>query len=130
MDKEMFQLFVEEFNSAFDQYLESAQNINNSKKPENELKKLREIVHNLTKSCEILSIDNLRDFFKALETVFSNVKFRSQKRISPLLDKSLGIGFFKFKEIAQKIDSGISLQDIEVLVDVENLYQISSNPNL
>ena len=121
MDKELFELFVEEFNESFDQYMTNAQSMPNSKNPENELRILKETIHNLQKSCEILGIDNLRDFFKALEAVFNKVSFKTRKRISPLLDQTLGIGFFKFQEIAKKMDTGDDLHNVEVLVDVENL---------
>ena len=130
MDKELFELFVEEFNELFDQYIENAQKITQSKNPQNELRNLKEITHNLQKSCEILGIDNLRNFFKALETVFSKVSFKNKKRISSLFDQSLGIGFFKFQEIAKRISSGSDLNEIEVLVDVENLYQNAESSNL
>jgi chemotaxis protein histidine kinase CheA len=130
MDKELFQLFVEEFKESFDQYVANAQKISNSKNPENELRQIKETIHNLQKSCEILGIDNLRDFFKALEAVFNKVSFKRRKNVSQLLDQSLGIGFFKFQEISKKIGAGNDLHDVEVLVDVENLYQIAQSNNL
>jgi chemotaxis protein histidine kinase CheA len=130
MDKELFQLFVEEFNESFDQYVTNAQKISNSKNPENELRQIKETIHNLQKSCEILGIDNLRDFFRALEAVFNKVSFKRRKNVSQLLDQSLGIGFFKFQEISKKISTGNDLHDVEVLVDVENLYQIAQSNNL
>ena len=84
----------------------------------------------VTKSCEILGIDNLRDFFKALEAVLNKVSFQNKKRISQMFDQALGIGFFKFQEIAKRIEAGSDLHEVEVLVDVENLYQIAKSNNL
>ena len=137
MDEESFESFVEEFNTQYDTYMDNARKIIESKTPDRELRSLRDAVHNIASSCSFLNIENLREFFTALETVISNTNKRQagKRRISPLLDKALGIGFFKFQSVAKILDKGFpeaveDLLKIEIIVDVENLYSIAGSQDL
>ena len=127
MDEELYQQFVEEFNSSYDVFMDNVQKIIHSKNPEKELRMIREVVHNMNLTTSMLGINNLNEFFAAFEKVLNKVKLGPNKKISKTFDQALGIGFFKFQEIARTIDQKKDLSQIEVLVDVENLYSIADN---
>jgi chemotaxis protein histidine kinase CheA len=130
IDEELYNQFIEEFNQSYDEYMDNAQKIIHSSNPEVQLHALKKIVHNLVSACSLLNIDNLLNFFSALEKVILQVNLKNKKRISPIFDQALGIGFFKFKEIAKAIDERRDFSTVEVIVDVENLYQFAEAKEL
>lgn len=130
MDSETYKLFIEDFNSVFDSYIINAQQIIKSSSPERELRDIKNSIHTLNADCSMLGIQNLADFFTAFEEVLNKVNLKNRKRISAIFDQALGIGFFKLREIAKCLEEETDLNDIEVVADIENLYQFAESGEL
>ena len=130
MDEETYKLFIEDFNTVFDAYVINAQQIIKSPNPERELRDIKNSIHTLNADCSMLGIQNLADFFTAFEEVLNKVNLRNRKRISAVFDQALGIGFFKLREIAKYLEEESDLNNIEVVADIENLYQFAESNDL